>query len=171
MYFVSCAPSLKYMTNYPLTGGVFYSRDRSFSGKIPQGWFSSAEDTLAASLVAWLIKEDFTATITIRELKLDKLSMQRVSKDGIGLLAHVSAGLQDGNPSISLIDPEEFEIQGKKFCSYEANNSIGRKRVVIFKAKDKFYECEVHPLKNRWTADDVKGIFTVQQSVLSSLAF
>src|SRR5262249_17273510 len=56
--FMSCAASLPYATDYPLTEQTFRSRDGVFSARVPRGWFSSTGDTLVPALVAWLVKDD-----------------------------------------------------------------------------------------------------------------
>jgi len=167
----SCARPLQYMTDFPLSGSSFVSRDGSFSGGIPRGWFSSSDDTLAPSLVAWLIREDFSATITVREIKLDRLTVQRVGKEGMKLLAQISAGLQDESPPGSALEPNEFELRGNKFCGYEFNSAKGRKRVVVFSAKGKYYESEAYSVKGTPPQEEFSRLFTAQQTVLSSLNF
>jgi hypothetical protein len=117
--FVSCAAKIPYASNYPLTSQYFHSHDGMLSGRIPQGWFSSAEDTLAPSLMVWLIKEDFSATIVLKELKLDSLTVQHVKKEGLELLARISLRFQAEYNSSQILTLQEFEIRGKKYCGYE----------------------------------------------------
>jgi hypothetical protein len=170
----ACGSSLPYATNYPLTADLFHSRDGTLSGKIPQGWFSSSDDTLAPSLLVWITKEDFSATLTVKELHLDRLSTKKVEDSGLKLLAYLSAGLQDEVrlSSDMAIEPKEFEIHGRKFCSYElrtTNNAT--KRIVVFEAHGKFYECEASSVKGTWSKENLDRLFTVQQTMLASLVF
>lgn len=167
--FCSCATKLPYATDYPLTNQYFQSRDDIFSGKIPDGWFSSTDDTLGKSLVVWLLKEDFTATLTVRELLLDRLSIQRVQKEGLETLAYISAGLQFSDVKNPKLEPFKFKLNDKKFCSYELTLEAERKRIVVFAIKGKYYECESYPLKGEWSAADLTRLFTIQQTVLASI--
>ena len=167
----SCAATLPYATDYPLTKELFRSRDGILTGKVPQGWYSSSDDTLAPALILWLIREDFSAALTVREIKLDRLSVQHVEKEGLELLAQMSVGLHDENLPAKEIETQEFKINEKKFCSYEVGSGVNRKRLIVFATKRKNYECEARPLKGIWTGTDLARLFTTQQTVLSSLNF
>jgi len=168
----SCAGSLPYGTDYPLTNQVLHSRDGMFTGKIPQGWFSSTDDTLAPALTAWLVRNDFSATLAVKEFTLDRLTTQQVEKEGLKLLARLSAGFREESMSrANDLHCVEFEMRGKKFCSFEIVDGIKRTRVVVFAVKGKFYECEAMAVKGPWTANDFTKLFIAQQSFLSSMSF
>jgi hypothetical protein len=171
LIFASCAATLPYATDFPLTQELFHSRDGVLTGKVPQGWFSSTDDTLAPALILWLIREDFSAALTVREIKLDLLSSQHIEKEGLEPLALMSAGLHDENLPTKGIETQEFKINKNKFCSYEIGSGISRKRFVVFVTNGKYYECEAQPLKGIWTGTDLARLFTTQQTVLSSLSF
>lgn len=169
--FLSCGTTVPYTTDYPLTQGLFHSRDGAFSGRIPDGWFSSTDDTLASALVAWLIKDDFTATFGVREIHIDQTTARQINDEGLPLLAYISSGMQGEDLTGAMTEPEEFELRGRKHCSYELSLGGMRKRVVLFAAKGKYYECETAAVKGVWTANDLKRLFTLQQTVLASLSF
>lgn len=164
----SCAATLPYATNYPLTQQYFHSSDGSFYGKIPSGWFASTDDTVGKSLTVWLLKEDLSATLTVRELKLDRLSAQKVNKEGISLLAQISVGFHRENTQGTKIEPFEFELRDKRFCSYEILSDAHRVRIVVFSVKGKFFECEACSLKGELSPMELDRLFTVQQTVLAS---
>ena len=167
----SCAGSSPYTSHYSLSTDFFHSHDGTLTGKIPQGWFVSTDDSIVSSLTVWLIREDFSATLLIKELSLDQRTEQQVRQNGLKLLAHVSAGLQTDHGTDTVIDPKEFDIDGKQFCSYETGSMMGRKRIVVFMARGKYYECEARAVKGNWTADDLNRMFSIQQSVLGSLSY
>jgi len=167
----SCAAKIPYNSNYPLTNEWFHSRDGKLGGKVPEGWFTSTEDTLAPALTVWLIKEDFSAVLTIKELKLDQLTIQQVKKEGLELLARLSSRFQTENIPGQTIAPQEFEVRGKKYCSYEIGAGSQRKRMVVFTSGGKYYECEARAMKGIWTATELTRLFITQQTVLSSLIY
>ncbi len=169
--FISCASKPPYSANYPLTNQIFQSRDSMFSGRIPYGWFSSTNDTLARALVVWLLKEDFSAAITVRELILDRLSSKKVQKDGLETLAFISAGFRSLNSNHLEIKPVTFKLNGKEFCSYELTTDTIYKRIVVFALKGKYYECESSPLNSQFSKAEIIRLFTIQQTVLSSITF
>ena len=166
----SCAAKLPYSTDFPLTQKSFHSRDGLLTGKIPQGWFSSTEDTLAPSLQVWLVRDDLFASISIKELKLDSSTKQQVEKEGLELLARISSGFNSDAPNIK-IEPQEFKLRGKAFCSYELNYDNIKKRVVVFSINWKYYECTAGTLKGSWSAFELSRMFTAQQTVLASISY
>lgn len=167
----SCAGSVPYTSHYPLSSDFFHSHDGALTGKLPQGWFASTDDSIVSSLTVWLIREDFSATLSIKELTLDQRTEQQVRQNGLKLLANVSAGFQSDHATEAGIDPKEFDIDGKQFCSYEIGSAMARKRIVVFMARGKYYECEARAVKGNWTADDLNRMFSIQQSVLGSLSY
>lgn len=164
--FASCAASLPYGTDYPLTEKTFRSRDGVFSGNIPQGWFSSTEDTLGSALTVWLMKDDLSAILIVKEIKLDRLSAQQVENEGLKLLVNISIGLQSALSAVAIPEQKEFELHDKKFCSYE----IMKKRVVVFTVKGRFYDCEAQAVHG-FTQEEYARLFTAQQTFLSSLIY
>jgi hypothetical protein len=169
----SCAASLPYSIDYPLTQEVFHSRDHDFSGQVPLGWFSSSLDTLPTIIKVWLLKEDLSASFHIEELRLDQLSSKQVEKEGVKLLAKLSLAFQQDNAQNTrlLAEPKEFKIHGREFCGYELNSNGERNRIVVFSIHGKHYECVAASVKGRWSAQDFNRLFTAQQTLLSSLTF
>ncbi len=165
----ACASSLPYSADYPLSDATFKSRDGVFTGRIPLGWFSSTEDSLAEALTAWLIKEDYSAMLAVKEIKLDDLAARRVKKEGLQLLAHLNA-LMEGTtqPSAGL---SEFQMMGRSYCSYEFSSAENFSRAVVFVARGRFYACTARTTKGTRSSDDVTGMFRAQQTFLSSLAY
>lgn len=170
-FLISCAAPLPYSLNYPLSNEPFFSRDGSFYGLVPEGWFVSSGDSLAPALSAWLVKEDFTAVLTIRELHLDPLSSAQVERKGLILLANISIAIHSADSSITaiVVPPKEYSMQGRKFCSYEVYNGDIQKRIVVFAGKGKYYESEAVTTKGAWLWDDLVRLFTAQQAFLASL--
>ena len=169
--FASCAAIIPYASNSPMTNELFRSHDGMLGGRVPQGWFTSTEDTLAPALAVWLIREDFSAALTMKELKLNPLTIQQVKKEGLELLARLSSRFQAENISGQTITPQEFEIRGKKYCSYEIGAGSERRRIVVFAAGGKYYECEARTMKGIWSATELTYLFITQQTVLSSLTY
>ena len=66
---------------------------------------------------------------------------------------------------------ESYSIGKREFCSYEIPGGVQRRRLVLFRAGPKFYECETQVLKEGPLQVDAPTLFRIQQSVLSSLTF
>ena len=116
------------------------------------------------------MKEDFSAALTIQELRLDRITKDQVKKEGLEFLARLSQSLhQDSSSSTIIKPPEEFHLHDMKFCDYELGSPNDRRRIVVFGARGKFYECETVALKKPSSADGFIRLFTIQQSFLASL--
>ncbi len=167
----SCTTTGPYSNDYPLSDDVFHSRDGVLTGKIPQGWFSSLEDTLTPALTAWIVKNDLTASLSLKILSLDRLSAQRVLNEGVMLLAHISAAFHGEALHVQASELKEFEFRGKKYCGYELGDGSGRRRIVVFTARSRFYECEARVFGASRSDGELPSVFSAQQTLLSSLRF
>lgn len=170
-FLFGCAVKLPYLSTYPMSEQYFHSRDGIFYGNVPLGWFSASDDTLGPAVVVWLLKEDFTSSITVHELKLDQFSRKRVAQDGLDFLAQLSAAAYSENNLSSDFETFFFKLRAKEFCSYELPKNDDIRRIVLFEAKGRYYECIAYKLKGEWSGDDFKALFTVQQSVLGSIGY
>jgi hypothetical protein len=171
--FISCAGSLPYSMDYPLTDQTFRSRDGIFTCKVPQGWFTSAGDSIVPAVVVWLMRDDLSATMGVKEINLDQMAARSVEKGGLELLATISAGLREGDPASPsmVVPPKEFEMRGRRFCSYEIASAGKRARIVVFSARGHYYECEAEPVNGAGSADQIQKMFTAQQTFLASMTF
>ncbi|MFI5252911.1 MAG: hypothetical protein ACHQQQ_10840 [Bacteroidota bacterium] len=170
----SCSTTyLPYSYHYPLRREAFLSRDSSFAGLIPEGWFYSSEDTLAPSAIAWIVKDDFSATLSVQELHLDQLTKTRVDKEGLELLANISLSSQDESHSVLNDEhkPRKFKMRGREFCGYELTGQNLSKRVVVFSVNGRYYECIAMPVKGAPQHEEISNMFTAQQAFLYSLTF
>ncbi len=166
LFLWSCGSSIPYKDDYPMLANRFTAANGLFSGSVPQGWIVS-DDSIAPGLACWLLREDFAASIAMRELHPDKLSRERISHDGLKLLAAISAGFHEDAPVT--MEPQEFEIRGRKYCSYEIGKSVNRKRLVLFESGGRYFECEAGAVKGEWRPSEINTLFSIQQSVLSSI--
>lgn len=140
-----------------------------FTGRIPEGWFSSTEDSLASSLNAWLIREDYSATMSVKELILDKLSSERVRHDGLKLLSGLNAALEHHEQTVR--PPEEFRLNGHLYCGYEFRSDSTEGRAVVFMAQEKYYACTAQRLKGTPSREELENLFRAQQTLLTTLRY
>jgi len=164
-----CSSRVSYRTDYPLTGQNFFSRDHNFSGRVPQGWMIATDrenDSVAPSLVALMIKDDYSATLSFRELLLDRLTSSQVDKEGLPILARITPSLQ--NQTGNSANVEMYNFHGQQFCGYELSPD---KRIVFFRVKGHCYECVVKPEGNAGVGAHAESLFNVQQTVMTSLSF
>lgn len=166
-----CASEIPIRSDYPLSGQYFHSADGVFYGNIPAGWFDARGDTLGESLVVWLLTEDFSSAITIREMRLDQFTRERILDEGLAFLAKLDFASRDDEGKTMLKEPVVFKQRAKEFCSYEMRSRGGEARVAFFEAKRRYYVCNAYLLKNAG-GDGVTGsLFNAQQTVLGSIGY
>lgn len=169
---VSCAaPS--YRSEIPLTDQTFQSSDGALKGRVPQGWFVSTDRELVPHLAAWLIRDDYAASLTFQEIMIDQNTERWIEKNGLVLLAEVSFRLKQAEqPTAQMVmPPSEFSIQGKEFCRYEYVSEkdgapIG---VVVFRLRTRFFESVVLPTGNALSQQQLQQLLNVQEAILASI--
>jgi len=170
----SCASRVTYPGDFPLSATLFSFRHAPVHGRIPRGWFSPAEDTLAPALAAWLIQADYAASISVRELHLDNRAQKDVGDQGLALLARLSFAFRSTADSAAVVvgEPQQFSLAGKDFRAYECRSHGIVSRIVLFAVGNRYFECEAAPANGKGTAaPDAGTLFRIQQSVIGSLVF
>ena len=111
--------------------------------------------------------------MNVLELQLDDLSRKEVRDRGLGLLAEISIGFHRASAPAStvLAAPKEFKLLGREYCGYELQDDRARKRVVVFSARNRFFECIMAPDGREVSPQDLASLFSTQQTVLSTLEF
>lgn len=166
-----CRAHLSYINDYPMSTTTFVTNDGMVRGSVPEGWFVSHEDTLVPTLTAWLVKNDFSASISFRELSVDPVTGRDIQKKGLELLARLSMRFHEtaGTKSVPPPHPNTFELMNNRFCEYEIGGPDSRSRIVVFSARGRYYECEAQSAKGGWSENDLHQLFRIQQSVVASL--
>ena len=168
----SCAaPS--HRVDVPLTEQPFQSADGLLRGRIPKGWFVSTDSELAPHILAWLTREDYSATLAFQEIILDRDAASRIENSGLPLLAELSFRLKVAEEpgSRMVTSPREFSARGKSFCRYEyvpGDRRVAR-GVAVFRIRDRYFESVAFPANETFTPGEMEALLNTQQAVLASL--
>ena len=164
---ISCAVSIPYASDYPLTQEVLRSPHADFTGRIPRGWQLAADDSTLPAIT--LFDSTLSSAIVIREVRLDSLSRREVGSSGLQLLAHIVAGFSGGTPEENAI--KKFTLGKVEFCSAEWSSQSSYRRVVVFSTPGRHYACEARMTRSPGSEEEHRKLFSVQQSLLGSLSF
>lgn len=167
--FYSCGgPASLYNFEYPLTNEVVKSGKSELSVALPREWYIAESNRFEL----WLVKNDLSNTIIFQVLNLDDKTKSELGKDPIPKLISYSKTFRSaklGEKFVDLKKDELFELNGRKFGAYEyADNKGYRKRVVLFKYNDNYYEVTT-AVKPPIQEANVKEIFAMQNSILKSI--
>jgi hypothetical protein len=103
---------VKYLTNERTT-----SRDGSFSVNIPNGWFASKENSKNV-IDLWLVKNDYSATISFIKIKDRKLNLSEIVKNSL-IFRKTNGAVTKGTEK--LLDYTFDKISGQGFSYIDTN--------------------------------------------------
>jgi hypothetical protein len=171
--FFSCAGVPFYTSDHPLATEVVKSADGSVQSRIPLGWFASNDPSLAPQYLFWLIKDDYSGTITLQEVKVDRATGQRINKEGLNLLAEISMAFKkESTDKFLQTKPIElFTINTNSYSGFEyySDGTSRRIRVVVFKMGNRYFEATAMPLSGVWYEKDLRALLNALHSFLNSL--
>lgn len=167
----SCAPTRPRLP-YPLSDKTVVSTDGHLRLHVPDGWFVPEGGDSFPGLLVWLVKEDYSATMGLMEIKADERLRKEVKAAGLRALGRLSFSLKQGRePSAELLSgPEVFRLRRRNFCSFEYTSDDGATviRTVVFDTGKGFYELTVVP-----NASNLPGatqpIFDAQEAILYTI--
>jgi len=159
-----------------MTREIVTSTNGEVTLNIPQGWFATSDEKSAPHLLIWLISNDYNATITLTEMKASPEVHARLKENGLTALAMVSLDLRKAKATgmFEIVSPpQQFAANGHTFCGYEytTDNRKTINRIIVFDTGKRYYELALVPLPKEGVDKklDAKGLFIIQQSVLSTL--
>jgi len=140
----------------------------------PKGWMETADPANAPNILLWLVREDYTASISFTEIRMDPVLYKRIAKDGLRAVASISLSLKKGNArdSVAVIrETEVFRMNGRDFAAYEYSVDGGKTvlRIAVFDTGARFIECALLPATSPLSAAQNRSLFEAQQTVLASM--
>ncbi len=177
LLFSGCAATSRYEIPQPLTTEIVQSLDGNITAHVPAGWFSATDSVVAPHLLLWFVRDDYAATMGLRQISVESDEEKRIAREGILPLAKVSLELKRlraGSAFRVIAQPKIFkqsrQQQDKEYASYEYSpNGKDVVRVIVFSAKGKCYEFSALPVSERGRPEDPIRLFSTQQSVFASM--
>jgi len=154
-----------------LTDDLAYSQSSDLTFNIPKGWFTS-EDNDCKCIDLWLIRDDFSATLNLTTLELEK--SPKDEDDILDSLLQKSKyekrkKLKD---SFKILGEDKFfTINEKEFAyyQYEGNEKL-QIQVIVFEYQNHFFELSALPASNVGKGKVIpEDLFKVQRAVLTSI--
>ncbi|MBI5645383.1 MAG: hypothetical protein HY962_00505 [Ignavibacteriae bacterium] len=141
--------------------------------RCPKGWMETMDVKNAPQIALWLVKEDYSASISFTPIAMDPALYATLKKDGLRSVAKVSLNLKKdyAQDSVKVIqETEYFRLNNRDFAAYEYSAGASDVvRVVVFDTGSRFMECVVMPATAPRDAEEIHRDFIVQQSVLASM--
>ena len=167
-------PKYRYAASAELTQEYLTSQDGSLRVLRPGGWQKTSDPKNAPSILLWLVREDYSASLSFTPMQMDPALYQTLRKEGIAAVAKVSLSLKERNAedSVTVVQPVElFKVGDRISAAYEYRVGEARPviRVVVFDTGSRFMECAMYPATVSVTPAENRRLFEVQQTVLASL--
>ncbi|MDT8322904.1 MAG: hypothetical protein RRA94_02245 [Bacteroidota bacterium] len=167
-------PKYRYVASAELTQDYIASQDGTLRVLRPDGWQKTSDPKNAPSIVLWLVREDYSASLSFTPMQMDPALYQTLTKEGIAAVARVSLSLKERNAedSVTVVQAVElFKVGDRVSAAYEYRVGAAQPviRVVVFDTGSRFMECTLYPATVSVTPAENRRLFEVQQTVLASL--
>lgn len=164
----------RYGAGAALSADVVSTPDGTLRVRRPEGWVRTSDPKNAPSILLWLVREDYSASISFAQIRMDPALYQTLTRDNITAVAKVSLSLKErsAEDSVTVVQPvERFRVGGRICAAYEYRLAAASPviRVVVFDTGSRFMECAMYPATGTVTPEENRQLFEVQQSVLASM--
>ena len=164
----------RYGASAALTQDVASTADGSLRVLRPEGWIRTSDPKNAPSILLWLVREDYSASLSFSQIKMDPALYQTLKNEDISAVAKVSLSLKErsAEDSVTVVQQvERFKVGGRICAAYEYRIAAAEPviRVVVFNTGSRFMECALYPAAVTVTPAENRQLFEVQQSVLASM--
>lgn len=166
----SCSASINslYSFDYTLTSQKAFSRNTNISVNIPDGWFT-AVDNEYNRIDLWLIKNDFSQSLSFTVINADEETKKNIQKNGISKLAEyskISIRAELGNSFKGFFNDENFDLGKNQFYAFQYNDKNAKTiRIVLFEHKNRFYQLTAISSGS----NNYEQLWAIQNTVLTSL--
>lgn len=121
----------------------FPSRNSELRFRIPEGWLNATNDSSSATAIIWLIRNDYEATISVRDVGIDGETRREITRSGLKRIADLTLALVANERGVSVTDLPRTEVLGSETTcrySYTTGGSNDRVRVILLDTGSKVYE-------------------------------
>ena len=147
-------------TRVPFRSEYGVSRDAVLRYRIPIGWFDATADSQATGHAAWLLNNDYAASITVDEVHIEERARSSLKGNDLLQLGRLILPLMERErAALVLQSPELFTVEGKEYCGYEVVNTAERDTicVVLLDTGEKVYTVTLFfsGSKRAWARSDM----------------
>ena len=131
---VACSTAPRISESH-LSREVFTSSDGQLHYRIPVGWINATNDSSSVTNIIWLVRSDFTSTLSVREVSLDSETRREVNRLGLNRVADLTLALASSVSGARIVQqPEPASLNGNKAFRYAyiAGNSSDVVHVIVF---------------------------------------
>jgi hypothetical protein len=164
----------RYRAAAPLTERTVETLAKDLSVRCPEGWKETVDQKNAPNIILWLVRDDYSASISFTPMQMNPALYKTLKKDGLMAVAKASLSMKKDNArdTVSVVQPpERFHIGTREFVAYEYSADRGASvvRVAVFDTGTRYIECALLPATTPIAAAENTRLFETQQTVLASM--
>jgi hypothetical protein len=112
---------------------------------LPGGWADITSKSKQPQIQYWLVNNNFSATMVLRELQADSLSQKFLEKEDLNVVANISllSKLPENNSDYRVTRVPAVIDEKRNFFSYAYSQKGLLRRVIVFKKGQKLFELEL----------------------------
>ena len=167
--------SYRYAPKAEMTQSTIETVTKDMQVRLPAGWKETVDQKNAPNIVLWMVREDYSASLSFTPMQMNPALYKTLKKDGVSSVAKASLSMKKNNAHDSVVviqPPERFQLNMREYVAYEYSVDKGATiiRVVVFDTGRQFMECALLPATSSISAAEARLLFETQQAVLASLS-
>jgi hypothetical protein len=148
------------------TQEFFSSRDGNLRFRAPVGWLNATNDAPLSTNLVWLVRNDYAATLGVREVVIDAETRREVNQTGLGRVAELTLALASGEKGLTVVmQPVVSALRGVNVCTYEyaSGHPTDLIRVVLVDTGSKVYEVSML-MTNKVDKNNIPEMVSLQEA-------
>ena len=167
---MACASTSR-VSEFRFNEEYFTSRNGLLRYRLPVGWLNASNDSLSSNAAVWLVRSDFAATLSVKEVVIDAETRREVQRTGLKRVAELTLALASGERGVSIVHPPQLSSLGRgTACTYEymTGHPNDRVHVVLIDTGTIVYEVSLLMTEKAGSTADVVAL---QEAFVRNLAW
>jgi len=112
---------------------------------LPEGWIDITSKSKRSEIQYWLVNDNNSATMVLRELQTDSSSNAMLMKEPLNIVANISllSKIPQHNPDYRVTRVPEVIDAKRNFISFVYTENGLLRRVIVFRKKQQYFEVEL----------------------------
>ena len=167
---MACA-SAPHISEFRFTQEYRTSRNGRLHYKLPADWLNATNDSLSSHSTIWLVRNDFAATLSVKEVIIDVETRHELQQTGLKRIAELMLALVSGERGVSVVNsPQLVSLGNTTGCTYEymTGHPSDRVHVVLIDTGTNAYEVSMVMTEKAGSTADLVAL---QEAFVRSLAW
>ncbi len=126
---------------------------------LPEGWADITSRSKQPQIIQWIVNREYSATMVLRELQTDSLTMRELMKEGMNVVAEISlrGKVPHDDADFRVTRVPELAVGKRKISSYVFTERGLLRRVAVFIRQNRIMELELMQEQSGAAFDELTG--------------